>query len=222
MACLIQACVRNGHSRLESLSEATESYQAIKKSSLLQQSKRWLNNKWTDWESFYLPFAKYFLHGLAAKGELVFIIDGTQTGHANTTLMISVLCKGFAIPPAWVVKKGEKGHFPKEYTSISPKLNFRQSVPCLLGTENLRRITSSVVHKEWMFVVRTLYRQMISMQIPDSILFKPPVEFTLSLMAFHWQTLCTGVGKDTPSHCFCCPTWNWDARLVITTNAGSR
>jgi hypothetical protein len=26
MACLIQACVRNGHSRLESLSEATEAY----------------------------------------------------------------------------------------------------------------------------------------------------------------------------------------------------
>lgn len=60
------------------------------------------------------PFAKNFLQGLAAKGELVFIIDGSQTGHANTTLMISVLCRGFAIPVAWIVKKGEKGHFPEE------------------------------------------------------------------------------------------------------------
>jgi len=50
---------------------------------------------------------------MAAKGELVFIIDGSQTGHANTTLMISVLCRGFAIPVAWIVKKGEKGHFPE-------------------------------------------------------------------------------------------------------------
>lgn len=113
MTCLIQACIRNGHSRLESLSEATEAYHAQKKSSLLQQAKRWLGNKWTDWQTFYLPFAKHFLEGLSAKGEIIFIIDGSQTGHANTTLMLSVLCRGCAIPVAWVVKKGEKGHFPE-------------------------------------------------------------------------------------------------------------
>lgn len=114
MSSLIQACIRNGHCRLESLSEATEAYRTRKKSSLLQQAKRWLGNKWTDWQSFYLPFARHFLQGLASKGDLVFVIDGTQTGQANTTLMISVLCRGCAIPVAWVVKKGEKGHFPEE------------------------------------------------------------------------------------------------------------
>ena len=45
MSSLIQACVRNGHCRLESLSEVSEAYQARKKSSLLQQTKRWLSNK---------------------------------------------------------------------------------------------------------------------------------------------------------------------------------
>ncbi|GEM_PF-3211394 len=44
MACLIQACVRNGHCRLESLSEATDAYRAEKKSSSLQQAKHWLCN----------------------------------------------------------------------------------------------------------------------------------------------------------------------------------
>jgi len=114
MASLVQACIRNGHCRLESLSEPTEAYGTDKKSSLLQQSKRWLANKWTDWQGFYLPFAQHFLQGLAAKGEVVFVIDGSQTGHANTSLMLSVLCRGFAIPVAWVVKKGETGHFPEE------------------------------------------------------------------------------------------------------------
>lgn len=114
MASLIQACIRNGHCRLESLSESTEAYRAKKKSSLLQQAKRWLSNKWTDWQTFYLPFALHFLQGLGAKGEIVFVMDGSQTGSANTTLMLSVLCRGFAIPVAWVVKKGEKGHFPEE------------------------------------------------------------------------------------------------------------
>ena len=114
MSSLIGACISNGHCRLESLSEATAAYQAQKKSSLLQQAKRWLSNKWTDWQTFFLPFARHFLQDLAAKGELVFVMDGSQTGSANTTLMLSVLCKGFAIPVAWVVKKGEKGHFPEE------------------------------------------------------------------------------------------------------------
>jgi hypothetical protein len=30
-----------------------------KKSSLLQQAKRWLTNKWTDWQTLYLPLGKY-------------------------------------------------------------------------------------------------------------------------------------------------------------------
>ena len=44
----------------------------------------------------------------------MFVIDGSQTGSANTTLMLSVLCSGFAVPVARVVKRGEKGHFPEE------------------------------------------------------------------------------------------------------------
>lgn len=113
MASLIQACICNGHCRLESLSESSDAYRARKKSSLLQQAKRWLSNKWTDWQTFYLPFVSHFLQGLAAKGEIVFVMDGSQAGCVNTTLMLSVLCKGFAVPVAWVVKKGEKGHFPE-------------------------------------------------------------------------------------------------------------
>ena len=111
MTSLISACIENGHCRLESLSEATDAYRSEKKSSLLQQVKRWLSNKWVNIETFYLPFAQYFLQGISNKGEIILIIDGSQTGKANTTLMLSALCRGFAIPIAWVVKEGEKGHF---------------------------------------------------------------------------------------------------------------
>ncbi len=58
MASLIQACICNGHSRLESLSESSDACRVLKKSSLLQQAKRWLSNKWTDWQTFYLPFVR--------------------------------------------------------------------------------------------------------------------------------------------------------------------
>ncbi|MBX2890695.1 MAG: transposase [Saprospiraceae bacterium] len=161
MASLIQACVRNGHCRLESLSEATEAYRARKKSSLLQQAKRWLGNKWTDWQTFYLPFAQYFLLGLADKGELVLVMDGSQTGSANTTLMLSVMCRGFAIPVAWVVKKGEKGHFPEEMHTDLVKMVAHFCPPgfriVLLGDGEFdgQGLRQWCVENGWLFVVRT-------------------------------------------------------------------
>lgn len=167
MACLIQACIHNGHSRLESLSEVTEAYQARKKSSLLQQAKRWLSNKWTDWQTFYLPFARHFLQALSAKGELVFIIDGSQTGHANTTLMLSVLCRGVAIPVAWVVKKGDRGHFIEEMhldlLKIVAPICPRECRIVLLGDgefdgESLRQWCLDC---NWIFVVRTASSRLI-------------------------------------------------------------
>lgn len=161
MASLIQACIHNGHCRLESLSEATDTYQARKKSSLLQQAKRWLNNKWTDWQTFYLPFARQFLQGLAAKGEIVFVIDGSQTGCVNTTLMLSVLCKGFAIPVAWIVKKGEKGHFSEEtHTDLLKMIAQICPAGCravLLGDGEFdgQGLQQWCISNHWSFVVRT-------------------------------------------------------------------
>lgn len=42
------------------------------------------------------------------------VMDGSQTSSANTTLMLSVLYRSFAISLTWVVKKGEKDHCPEE------------------------------------------------------------------------------------------------------------
>ena len=161
MTSLIQACVCNRHCRLESLSEATDAYHARKKSSLLQQAKRWLGNKWTDWQTFYLPFVRHFLQGLAAKGELIFVMDGSQTGSANTTLMLSVLCRGFAIPVAWVVKKGEKGHFPEEmHTDLLKMIAPICPAGCRLvllgdGEFDGQGLQQWCIENNWLFVVRT-------------------------------------------------------------------
>lgn len=161
MASLIQACTHNGHCRLESLSESNDAYQAQKKSSLLQQAKRWLSNKWTDWQNYYLPFVRHFLQGLAAKGELVFVMDGSQTGSANTTLMLSVLCRGFAVPVAWVVKKGEKGHFAEEMHIDLLNMIVQICPPecrvVLLGDGEFDGLGLQMwcIANNWLFVVRT-------------------------------------------------------------------
>lgn len=161
MSSLIQACIRNGHCRLESLSEAGDIYQVSKKSSLLQQAKRWLSNKWTDWPTFYMPFVHHFLQNLSAKGELVFVMDGSQTGTANTTLMLSVLCRGFAIPVAWVVKKGEKGHFPADmHTKLLQTVASICPTTCRLvllgdGEFDGQELQDWCHANKWLFVVRT-------------------------------------------------------------------
>lgn len=189
MASLIHACIRNGHCRLESLSEPTDAYRARKKSSLLQQAKRWLSNKWTDWQTFYLPFVQQFLQRLGAKGEIVFVIDGSQTGCANTTLMLSVLYGGFAIPVAWVVKKGEKGHFPEEMHIDLLKMVARICpTGCrivLLGDGEFdgQGLRQWLVDNHWLFVVRTSSDRLIdfdgevarfdSIQTTRSICFIP-------------------------------------------------
>jgi hypothetical protein len=160
-ASLIHACIHNGHCRLESISESTEAYRARKKSSLLQQAKRWLNNKWTDWQTFYMPFVRHFLQGLSTKGEIVFVIDGSQTGSANTTRMLSVLCRDFAIPVAWVVKKGEKGHFPEEiHTDLLKMVARICPTGCrivLLGDGEFdgQGLRQWCCDNDWSFVVRT-------------------------------------------------------------------
>jgi len=189
MASLIQACIRNGHCGLERLSESTEAYRARKKSSLLQQAKRWLSNKWTDWQTFYLPFVRHFLQGLASKGEIVFVMDGSQTGSANTTLMLSVLCRGFAIPVAWVVKKGEKGHFPEEMHTDLLKMVVQicpAGCPIVLlgdGEFDGQGLRQWCVDNHWSFVVRTSSDRLIdfdgevarfdSIQTTRSICFIP-------------------------------------------------
>lgn len=114
LACMVCSCIQTKSSSLEGLS--SEKAGSDKQSeSRVKQSGRWLSSKWTDWGTFFAPFARRMLAALGrSKGELVLVVDGSQTGSGNTTLMVSVLCKGYAIPLAWLTKKGEKGHFPEQ------------------------------------------------------------------------------------------------------------
>ena len=45
---------------------------------------------------------------------LVLIIDGSVVGRGCVALMIHVVYKGRALPLAWLVRQGKKGHFPED------------------------------------------------------------------------------------------------------------
>lgn len=113
MVCMICSCMHTKSSSIEGLSSKKYG-RSGESESRVKQSSRWLSSKWTDWAMFFAPFARQLLATMSSKGELLLVVDGSQTGANCCTLMLSVVCKGYAIPIVWLTKSGEKGHFSEE------------------------------------------------------------------------------------------------------------
>lgn len=110
LACLVCALVRAERASLKALGKEMEDSTDLE--SRIKKAKRWLNNKWTDTESHFLPYVAPVIRSLAKTGELVLAIDGSAMGSGCMCLMVSVLWRGRAIPVCWVVRQAPKGHFP--------------------------------------------------------------------------------------------------------------
>lgn len=85
-----------------------------KLSSKVQQTKRWLKNKKTDYKLYFLPYALAILKTLSSSNLLVFSIDGSVVGRGCMCLMFSVIYKNKAIPIVWKTYKAKKGHLPQQ------------------------------------------------------------------------------------------------------------
>jgi hypothetical protein len=64
-------------------------------------------------DRYFLPFAQALLQSLAHL-PLVLVIDGSTVGRGCVALVISVVYRGRALPVAWLVAAGRKGHFAEE------------------------------------------------------------------------------------------------------------
>lgn len=96
MASLIQVCYVQQALPSGKPEQAHRSLCGPKKVKFAVTDQALAEEKWTDWQTFYLPFIQHFLQRLTHKGELVFAVDGSQTGAANSTQMLSVWRKGLA------------------------------------------------------------------------------------------------------------------------------
>ncbi len=83
-----------------------------KRESRAKRFSRWLKNEAIDGDTYFMPFAKALLEGLA-QSTLVLAIDGSVVGRGCVCLMMSVIYKGRALPLGWIVVAGKKGHFPE-------------------------------------------------------------------------------------------------------------
>lgn len=113
LCSMVSSCIQHQSCALQSLA-TPDGATATQMESRIKKAKRWLSSKWTDWASFYAPYARLILLNLAKRGELVLVIDGSEMAGDCRVLMVSVLWGKYAIPLAWIAKEGEKGHFPEQ------------------------------------------------------------------------------------------------------------
>lgn len=81
--------------------------------SRVKRFSRWLNNQRIDSEIYFLPFAQALLAGLSDR-TLALVMDGSAVGRGCLTLLVSVVYHQRALPIAWLVVTGCKGHFPED------------------------------------------------------------------------------------------------------------
>jgi len=114
---LITGMIRKGSSHMPAIGSGIA--KDIDANSKTIAATRFVENKWTDYQTHYLPFLTSFLQGMilsfvAEKGEIILVIDGSQAGKDNAVLMISLVWRKRGIPLCWYVKSGSKGHFTTE------------------------------------------------------------------------------------------------------------
>src|SRR6266851_4993689 len=92
---------------------ATKVPDGSKPESRVKRFARWLDNDRILEEMYFVPYAEILLTHLALE-TLVLVMDGSVVGRDCTALMIHVIYKGRALPLAWRVRQGPKGHFPED------------------------------------------------------------------------------------------------------------
>ncbi len=110
LAALISGIVGSKRTQLPHI--ATQVPDGRKPESRVKRFTRWLDNERIVEEVYFLPYADLLLTQLALE-TLVLVMDGSVVGRGCTALMIHVISKGRALPLAWRVRQGPKGHCPE-------------------------------------------------------------------------------------------------------------
>jgi hypothetical protein len=110
LAAMISGIVASKSTQLPKV--AAKVPNGTKPESRVKRFTRWLDNERILEEVYFLPYAEILLAHLAIE-PLVLVMDGSVVGCGCVALMIHVIYKGRALPLAWRVRQGPKGHFPE-------------------------------------------------------------------------------------------------------------
>src|SRR5919202_1406036 len=158
LAALISGIVGSKSTQLPHI--ATKVPDGTKPESRVKRFARWCDNARILEEVYFLPYAEVLLRHLALQ-MLVLIMDGSVVGRGCIALMLHVVYKGRALPLAWQVRRGKKGHFPEDLHMALVK-EVHALIPVgarvvLLGDGEFdgTRLLHTVQAYCWSYVVRT-------------------------------------------------------------------
>lgn len=137
--------------------------------SVVKRLYRWITDEVVECETYFMPFALPLIEALAPNG-LVMVIDGSMAGRGCVSLVIGVVYRQRALPVAWMVVRGKKGHFP-ETAHIELTRQVKEIIPegcqvTLLGDGEFDGIDLQAVVStwEWRYVLRTAKNITLSWQ----------------------------------------------------------
>jgi Transposase DDE domain len=110
LAALISGIVASKSAQLPKI--ASQVPNGTKPESRVKRFARWMDNDTITAQWYFIPYAEVLLTHLAVQ-TLVLVMDGSVVGRGCVALMLHVVYKGRALPLAWQVRKGKKGHFPE-------------------------------------------------------------------------------------------------------------
>jgi len=142
---------------------ATNVPEYIKLTSTEKRFKRLIiNNKVTE-QTYFLPFIQSLLIKIGLK-KMVFAIDDSLVGRGCICLMINLIYKHCALPLAFTVVRGKKGHLPEDthvklVNKLHPLIPESTEEVILLGDGEFDGITlqQTVSDFGWKYVSRTSY-----------------------------------------------------------------
>jgi hypothetical protein len=149
--------------------------------SRVKRFSRWVNKSGEEVTLEVMPFARELLEGLAGQ-TLVLVMDGSEVGRKCLALMVSVVYRGRALPIAWLVVKGSKGHRPaSEHLQLAEKV--RELVPAgadvaFLGDGEFdsSELQATLSGFGWNYVCRTA---------KNAILYAEGEEFSFESLSLH-------------------------------------
>jgi hypothetical protein len=132
-----------------------------KEKSIEMRMRRWVKHEKIEVEVTYMPFAQQILEALATV-PLVLAMDGSTIGRGCMVLMVGAICDKRALPLAWVVYRGKKGHAPaallvEVLRKVAPLIPEGAEV-VLLGDgeyDSTEMVEWVQTHTDWSFVLRT-------------------------------------------------------------------
>lgn len=128
---------------------------------------RYTRNARIEQETYFLPFVEELVARLALQGTLVVAMDGSEVGRKCLALVVSVIYKGRALPIAWMVVKGSKGHFP-ESAHIALLTRVKTVIPTAAdviflgdGEFDGTALMAEIEGADWHYVCRTAHNRWI-------------------------------------------------------------